>query len=113
MAGARTVIPRGRGGRGKDSAPSGKGWQRQRQHFLGDGMAGAKTALPRGGGGKSKDGVTLGRGGRGKDSAPSRGTTAVVWFIKTIFKSLVILVACNLIGSHWCDLYTNRSSFFS
>ena len=115
--GAKTTLPRRGGGRDKDSAPSGRRWQGQRQRFFGAGVVGAKTALPRGRGGRGKVSAPSGRGwrGRDKDSAPSGRTTAVLWFIKTIFKSLVklsILVACNLIGSDWCDLYTNRNTFF-
>ena len=58
----------GRGCKGKDCAPLGRGWQGQRLRALGEGVAGAKiarsrgvgvagaeTALPRGGGDMCKD----------------------------------------------------------
>ena len=48
VAGAKTVLPRGGAGRGKDCAPSGKEWQGQRLCSLGKGVAAAKTMLPRG-----------------------------------------------------------------
>ena len=31
--GAKTALPRGRGGRGKDCTPSGRGWQGQRLRY--------------------------------------------------------------------------------
>ena len=40
---AKTGLPRGGAGRGKDGAPSGRGWQGQRRGSLGEGLAGAKT----------------------------------------------------------------------
>ena len=68
--GAKTALPWGGAGRGKDCAPLGRGWQGQRLRSLGEGLAGAKTALPWGGAGRGKDCAPLGGAGRGKDCAP-------------------------------------------
>ena len=50
-AGAKAALPRGRArsgraSKGKDCAPSGRGWWGQRLRSLGEGPVGAKAALP-------------------------------------------------------------------
>ena len=92
VAGAKTVLPQGGAGRGKDCAPSGKKWQGQRLCSLRKGVTAAKTMIPRGrewqgqrlhslreGIAGARTVLPQGRGNRGKDCTPSGRSGRIYW----------------------------------